>query len=108
MLIHIDETKHSSEQIRALLINNNVKYNVLNNVYWSTCMEEIEQAIDCSDVIRDDCSFYDMLGDEADNIIYELTDDIYNSREANSAFQDLAEAAQLLVNRKINSLKEAV
>lgn len=101
MIIEINN--ESLEKVESILKANNIEFNFYDNVYWATCKEEISQAADCSDLL-DNESFYDMAGDIADDVIYEMTDELYNSREANNAFQDLAEAAQLIANRKINEL----
>ena len=104
MIIYIDENKHSVKEIRELLEANNIENEIYDNVYWATCKEEIRQAIDCSDSLKEDKTFYDIVGDKAEDIIYDLANELYVLGYADSAFQELAEAAQLIVNRKIYSL----
>lgn len=104
MIIYIDENKHSVNEIRELLDKSNIENKIFDNVYWATCREEIEQAIDCSDSLQEDKTFYDIAGNEIDDIIHSLTDELYMSRDADNSFQGLAEIAQLIVNRKLYKL----
>lgn len=106
MIIEIDQK--DLEKLKSICNDNEIEISVYNNVYWETCREEIDQAIGCSDSLLDDeeKSFYDIAGDKADDIIYDMINDLYNCVETNDAFDELARAAQLIVNRKIYSLKE--
>lgn len=106
MIIYIDESKHSESEIDDLLNNHQIEYTKFDNEYMAVCREEIEQAIDCSDSFREDITFYDEMGDKANDIIWELSKELYESKEANGAFQELAETAQLIVNRKLSTLRE--
>lgn len=104
MFIFIDENVHSEEDIENLLNNNQIEYTSFDNPYIAVCREEIGQAIDCSDVITGDSSFYDIAQDEAEQIVWKLSRDLCNSGEAENAFQDLAVTAQLIADREINKM----
>lgn len=110
MLIYIDTDKHSDSEIEDLLNNHQISYTSFDNEYMAVCREEIEQAIDCSDSFVDDegQTFYDKAGDKADEIIWRLAKELYGSKEAEFAFQELAEAAQLIANRELHRLKSEV
>lgn len=92
------------EKVKNVCSNNDIEVlGVYDNSYWATCKEEILQSVDCSDLLENQ-TFYDIAKDKADDIIYDLTDELYNAKETNNVFQELAEVAMLITNRKINDL----
>lgn len=100
MVIIIDEVNYDVKKVKEALENNNIEHSILDNVYWAVCKEEIMNTIDCS------TKFHDVVSNEdVDGIIYDLTDELYNARETNNAFQELAETAELIVNRKIYNME---
>lgn len=101
MLIEIKQ--EDSKKVLELLKNNNVEYQAYDNHYWAICREEVVQSIDSS-IILEDKSFYDIVGDKADDIIYKLTETLYNSRLSEYAFDRLSEIAMDIVNEKLKEL----
>lgn len=98
MLIEIKQ--EDSKKVLELLKNNNVEYQAYDNHYWAICREEVVQSINSS-VILEDKSFYDIVGDRADDIIYELTETLYNCEYV---FERLSEIAMDIVNERLKEL----
>lgn len=107
MIIYIDENKYEEKEIDDLFNNCKIEYIKYDNEYIATCKEEIEQAIDCSDIFQSK-TFYDIAGDKADSIIWTLAKELYNSKEANKIFLELNEAASLIVNKKLYNIVDEI
>lgn len=90
-------------EICNLLEDNDINFTSSTNVYQAVCQEEIEQAIDASNVL-DDESFYDLTGNDADAIIIDLVEELY-LYQSEYAFQRLAEIAQDLVDDTLQFIK---
>lgn len=101
MLIEIKQ--EDGKKVLELLKKNNVEHQAYYNHYWAVCREEVVQSIDSS-IALEDKSFYDVVGDKADDIIYELTETLYNSRRSEYAFGRLSEIAMDIVNERLKKL----
>lgn len=101
MLIEIKQ--EDSKKVLELLKNNDIEHQAYDNHYWAVCREEIVQSIDSS-ISLEDKSFYDVVGDKADDIIYKLTETLYNSRLSEYAFDRLSEIAMDIVNERLKEL----
>ena len=102
MLIEIKQ--EDSKKVVELLKNNNVEYKAYDNHYWAICREEVVQSIESS-IALEDKSFYDIVGNRADDIIYELTETLYNSRRSEYVFERLSEIAMDIVNKRLKEIE---
>ena len=106
MIIQIDTNDNNNlEQLLSLLKESNIKYRTFTNVYEAVCREEIEQALDSSNLLDDTTgSFYDLTEDKSEDKVQKLTNRLYLSNSANYAFQDLAVAAKKIADDKIQKI----
>lgn len=86
MIVQIEGTDY--EKIRKILKDNGVDCIIHENVYKAVCYEEIETTLD-NEYFEDD---------EIKESIDDLTNELYNSKGAEHAFQRLSEEAADIVS----------
>lgn len=71
------------------------------------CREEVVNQLDSSSVLLDENkTFSDIVDDdnEAEDIIYDLTDELYNNKQVDYLFQELSEEVMYTVDHKLCEL----
>ena len=94
--VEIDDANKAMEILRE----NGIELVIYADPYMAVCHEEIEQTAYA--VSKDGKSFDEICGDKAYDVISACTRELFESREAEQAFQTIAETSELIIGRANN------
>lgn len=84
-------------KVMDILKNENIEAEAFSNVYSAVCSEEIDNTLSYITYDRN----IELNDNETENLINELSNELYASNESNNAFQLLTETSELIINRAL-------
>lgn len=82
------------EEVKKVLNDAGINCMIYENAYKAVCAEEIDNTLYSAEVELNDETFKELK--------LELSDELYNSNEAEEAFQVLTETSELITNRALH------
>lgn len=84
-------------KVMDILKKENIECDAYSNVYSAVCAEEIDNTLSYITYDRN----IELSDNQTEDLINELSNELYSSNESNNAFQLLTETSELIINRAL-------